>query len=119
VDPQYAKKVCELVAGIIETDDDLHPAEGSLLRRVMTRLGLSAHGDDAVVPTLKGSEAAKAIGELPEEVRSQALEMLIDAAIVDGKVVPAEQEYLEAVGNAMGADKAELDRRIEQRLLQS
>lgn len=119
MDPQYARKVCQLVAGIIETDDDRHPAEGSLLRRIMARLGLSAHGDAELVPTLEGSDAAKAIAELPEQVRNQALELLIDAAIVDGKVVPAEQRYLEAVAAAMGANKSELDRRIEQRLLQS
>ena len=116
--PELARKVCELVAGISETDGEFHLDEGALLRRVMTRLGLSAHGDTPIMPTLKGADAARAMGELPDEVRFEAFELLIDAAIVDGRVVPAERQYLEAVAAALGADAAQLERQLQQRLSQ-
>jgi len=118
VQPELARKVCELVAGISETDGEFHLDEGALLRRVMTRLGLSAHGDTPIMPTLKGADAARAMGELPDEVRFEAFELLIDAAIVDGRVVPAERQYLEAVAAALGADAAQLERQLQQRLSQ-
>jgi tellurite resistance protein len=118
VQAELARKVCELVAGISETDGEFHLDEGALLRRVMTRLGLSAHGDEPIMPTLKGEDAARAIGALPEAVRFEAFELLIDAAIVDGRVVPAERQYLEAVASALGATPAQLERQLEQRLSQ-
>jgi tellurite resistance protein len=118
MDPRMAEKVCELVAGLTEADGERHPAERTLLRRIMARLGLSTHGDHGLVPTLKGGEAARAMAALPEDVRQEALELLVEAAIVDGKVVPAEQRYLAEVAGAMGLAAEQLARRVADRLAQ-
>jgi len=114
--PRMARKVCELVAGLTDTDDERDPSETTLLRRIMTRLGLSAHGDSRLIPTLKGAEAARAMAELPEDVRYEALELLIEAAIVDGKVVPAEHRYLAEVARALGMPEQQIEQRVADRL---
>ena len=116
--PRMARKVCELVAGLTDTDDERDPSETTLLRRIMTRLGLSAHGDGRLVPTVRGAEAAQAMAELPEDVRYEALELLIEAAIVDGKVVPAEERYLAEVAGALGMAQEQIAQRVADRLRQ-
>ena len=118
MEPRMARRVCELVAGLTDTDDERDPAETTLLRRIMTRLGLSAHGEGRLVPTLKGAEAAQAMASLPEDVRYEALELLVEAAIVDGKVVPAEQRYLAEVAVALGMPEEQIAKRVADRLRQ-
>ncbi len=116
---ENAKRIWELVAGIIETDGSLHTTELLLLRRLRTKLGLAPAGETKLVATRRGDEAAQAIAELPLNLRQEALELLVEAAVVDGKVVPSEQRYLEAVAAAMGADRPQLLERIAARLLES
>jgi uncharacterized tellurite resistance protein B-like protein len=119
VDPRHARKIGQLVAGIIVTDDELHPAEESLHRRIAARLGLSTHGEGVVEPAPDAADAAALVADLPEEVRAEALELIIDAAIVDGKVVPAEQRYIEEVATAMGIDADTVEEHITNRLIES
>lgn len=117
MDKEVARKVCELVAGILAADGEMHPAEGELMGRVLKAFGDPFDFGQHVQPLLHGSDAARAMSELPKEVRSEVLELMIEAAIVDGKVLPAEQEYLAIVAVAMGVEPAELDERIAERLL--
>ena len=119
MDPQHARKIGQLVAGIIVTDDELHPLEEALQRRISARLGLSTHGEGMVEPTSDGADAAAIVKSLPEAVRAEALELIIDAAIVDGKVVPAEQHYIEEVAVAMGIARDKVEEHITDRLLES
>ena len=114
---EVARKVCELVAGILAADGEMHPAEGKLLGRVVKALGDPFDFGQHVQPMVRGSDAAHAVAELPQDVRDEALELMIEAAIVDGKVLPAEQQYLAAVAQAMQLDPDELDERIAGRLL--
>lgn len=118
MDQQIAQKVCGLVAGIVQTDGEFHPSEKALLERVMKTFGLAPEGEEISLPVVAGSEAAKAMSELSEAIRSEALELLIDAAIVDGKVVPAEQEYLAEVAKVLGIGEEQLEGRIADRLLE-
>jgi uncharacterized tellurite resistance protein B-like protein len=117
LDPAFALRVCELIAGIILTDGDLHPAENELLGRLLRDLKISDGPETVLSPTFTRGQAVQAIRDLPPEVRQEALERLIDAAIIDGKVVPAEQKYLDAVARAMGVRQDDLDERVTQRLL--
>ena len=117
MDQAIALRVCELIAGIILTDGDLHPAENELLGRLLRELQISDGPETALCPAITRGEAVQAIRDLPPEVRQEALERLIDAAIIDGKVVPAEQKYLDAVARAMGVRQDDLDERVTQRLL--
>jgi len=117
LEPAHARRVCELISGIILTDGDLHPAENELLVRLLSRFGVSRSVETMISPAIRREEAVRAIKELPAEVREEALDGLIEAAIVDGKVVPDEQRYLDAVARAMGVAQDVLDDRVTQRLL--
>lgn len=112
-----AHRVSELIAGVIATDGEIHPAEEKFLRRILVALRQDIDPVGELEPTLKGPAAARALEELPEEVRHEAFELLLAAAIVDGKVVPAEQRFLEAVAEALGMSHDELEERISERLL--
>jgi tellurite resistance protein len=108
--------VCELIAGIIATDGELHASENLFLGKLFGKLGLLGGGELVIAPTTSTVEAARAMSELSPEVQQEALALLIDAAVADGKVVPDERRYLEAVGEAAGLSKDELDTRIAERL---
>lgn len=103
--------------GIIATDRELHPNELTFMLKTFKAFGVATGKDDeAITPTTRSFEAAKAMSELPEAVREETLELLLDSAVVDGKVVQAERVYLRAVGKAAGLSEAEVDDRIEQKL---
>lgn len=114
-----AHRVCELIAGVIATDGEIHPAESAFLGKLLIALRAGIEPVTELEPTLKGPAAAAALQELPEDVRHEAFELLLAAAIVDGKVVPAEQTFLQDVATAMGIGAAELEERIAERLLKA
>ena len=117
MDERTRRRVCELIAGIIATDDNLHPAELSYLLKTFRAFGIATSNQDEVVsPTTTVTEAAKAMGELPEEVREETLSMLIESAVADGQVVPAERAYLRAVAEAAGIEDGLLEARIVEAL---
>jgi uncharacterized tellurite resistance protein B-like protein len=117
VQKDVAHRVSELIAGVIATDGEIHPSEAKFLRRILVALRQDIDPVAELEPTLKGPAAAEALKDLPEDVRYEAFELLLAAAIVDGKVVPAEQRFLEAVADALGMGHDELEERISDRLL--
>ena len=116
VDEPTSRRVCQLIAGIIVADDDLDPTEDAFIERIMAKFDLPAGARRGMFPIVDRDEAAGQIRKLPEEVRAYTLEMLIQAATVDGKVVDRERAFLEAVSDAMGVTRAELGARIDKRL---
>ena len=112
-----AHKVCELIAGVVAVDGEIHPAESKLFGRLLVALRQNIDPVREIEPTLRGEDAAEALRELPEDVRQEAFELLLAAAIVDGKVVPKEESYLQAVAGALGISNDELEARIAERLL--
>jgi len=118
MDDTTKRQVCELVAGIIATDKQLHPSELKFLLRTFEAFGIGTGKDDeAICPTIAPFEAAKAMGKLPPEVREEAMALLINTAVVDGKVVPEERTYLEAVAKAAQIDFDEVETRLAEALL--
>lgn len=110
--------MCELIAGIIATDKELHPAELDFMLRTFTTFGVANSGDDeAICPTVTGFEAAKLMSDLPPEVRGETIALLMQSAVVDGKVTPQEREWLLAVGRAAGLSRDEVDDQIAEALL--
>lgn len=114
-----AHRVCELIAGVLAVDGEIHPAESDFFGRILVALRQDIDPVDEIEPTLKGADAAKELGALPDDVRNEAFELLLAAAIVDGKVVPKEQRYLQTVAAAMGVSAEELEERLTDRLLES
>jgi uncharacterized tellurite resistance protein B-like protein len=118
MDLTIRRRVCELVAGIIATDSELHPAELKFMLKTFEAFGIASGKDDeAVCPTVSSAEAAKAIRDLPEDVRRETVSLLIDSAVSDGKVTPAERDYLLAVARAAGLSDTAVDEALAERLL--
>ena len=119
VDERQSREVVDLVAGLIATDDEFHPDELKFLAKVFERFGVAGTGDTLVVSPMRHSvQGAKAMRDLPPDVQAEALELLIESAVADGKIVAAERNYLLAVAGAAGISDEELDQRLEARLAQ-
>lgn len=116
MDADLARQVCRLIAGIVITDDDLAPEEEAFIDKLIARFGLAAEDRDALFPIVEASEAVAAIKEFPEPVQKETLELLIAAAVADGKVVGEERVFLAAVSQALGVSATELAKRVEQEL---
>jgi uncharacterized tellurite resistance protein B-like protein len=110
VDAELRTNVCRLVAGLVVADDDFSPEEEEFIGRVLVRFGI---GDREVIfPIVDRTEAAAAVRALPAAVQEEALAVLIEAAVADGKVVDEERAYLRVVGEAMGLDAGAIEARI-------
>src|SRR5690606_8933259 len=117
MDERTRRRVCELVAGLIATDDHLDPSELQYMLKIFRAFGVASGGKDEVVsPATTAIEAAKAMGELPADVREEALGLLIESAVADGQVVAAERAYLQAVAQAAGVDDEILETLIAEAL---
>jgi uncharacterized tellurite resistance protein B-like protein len=112
VDEIFKRKVCQLIAGIVVADDDLDPAESAFIDRMLERFGIPPEERDIIFPIVDTEEAVKKVGELPAEAQAETLELLVQAATADGKVVPAERDYLKAVVKAMNRDERDLARLV-------
>ena len=85
--------------------------------KIFRAFGVASGGQDEVVsPATTTIEAAKAMGELPADVREEALGLLIESAVADGQVVAAERAYLQAVAQAAGVDDEILETLIAEAL---
>lgn len=116
MDPELRHRVCQLIAGIVITDEDLDPREEEFVERMLERFGLDKNQRDVIFPLVDGEEAAATMRGLPRETQEEAFEMLVEAACADGKVVPEERDYLGAVAMAIGVSEAEIERRIQKYL---
>lgn len=118
MDDVTRRRVCELIAGIVATDMELHPAELEFMLRTFQAFGIaSGDEDEAICPTVTPIEAAKMMSDLPPEVRLEAIELLLKGAVIDGKVTPQERDWLLGVGRAAGLSRDEVDDRIAEALL--
>jgi uncharacterized tellurite resistance protein B-like protein len=107
------RRVCQLIAGIVITDDIMEPEEEAFLDRMIARFGLEAEGRDAIFPLVSHEEAAAAAKALPPKVQREAFDLLTEAALADGKVVPEELAYLKVVAEAMGMDDDDIEDRLK------
>jgi uncharacterized tellurite resistance protein B-like protein len=108
-------KICQLVAGIVISDDILDASEEAFLDRLLQSFGIES-GRDAVFPLVDRDEAAAQIKGLPKDAQDEAMRLLIEAACVDGQIAPEERDYLRAVAAAVGVDDAVLARRVADKL---
>ena len=112
MDEQLRKKVCRLVAGIVVADDDLDDREDAFLDRLMAKFGVPADQRAELFPIVDAKEAADEIRSLPPEVQEETFALLLEAAAADGKIVPEERGYIDAVGAALGLDPAVVEERV-------
>lgn len=116
MDDSTGRKICQLVAGIIITDDILHDKEEAFLDRVLARFGIKDGSRDVIFPLVDKDEAVTEIRGLPKQAQDDAFGLLVEAACVDGEVVPEEREYLTAIAGALAISTDDLEKRIASQL---
>lgn len=116
MDAHTARQVCRLIAGIVVSDEDLSPEEDAFVDRMLERFGIPLEERDVVFPIIYAVDAAAALKALPDEIRLEAFDLLIEAAALDGTIAPEELGYLDAVREVVGATDADLSARLNEAL---
>ncbi len=110
------RKVVELIETMISVDGVVTDEERHFLRRVLERFGLSAEERaDRFVPSDPG-RATRTLRELPDDLKLRVMALLVEAAVVDGRVAPEEHALLLASAASLGIEACALEERIAQRL---
>ena len=112
MDEDTRRTVCRLIAGIVVVDDDLDETEDKFIDRMLQHFSLSSEERDALFPIMDAKEAADEFKGLPNEVRFQAFDLLIQAAAIDGRYAEEEKGYLHAVAEVIGIAADEVDKRV-------
>lgn len=110
MDQGQSRTVCEILAGLIFADGELHEDEARLLARVKARFGLA---EDTVVQPAADVEAALVrLRGLSVVDRHETLSLLIEAAAADGVLHPAERILIGAVADELGVPEDAVDARL-------
>lgn len=113
MDRERRRKVCALIVGLVAKDGEITDEERLLVHRLVRAFGLSEADRRHVQPIIASDRAATELRSLPFDARREAMDLLIEAAVVDGTVAPAERAHLDAVGTAVGWTPDEVAARIE------
>lgn len=116
VDIEDRAKVVELVETMIAADGVVSDEEKQFLSRVVARFGLTAdERADRLVPSDPG-RATRTLRGLSPDDQSRVMALMVEAAIVDGRVEPEERALLLASAATLGIDAIALEERIARRL---
>ncbi len=92
---------CHLLAEVLAADGMMTEVERGLLENEMAQLGLSDQ-DRELVRHFEGAEGATEIAAtLPEAERQALVDHLVEAALVDGRLTPAETAAVRRIGDAL------------------
>jgi uncharacterized tellurite resistance protein B-like protein len=116
MDIETRQKICQLVAGIIISDDILDEKEEAFVDRLIQSFGVGESGREVIFPLVDRDEAAQQIKDLPKDAQEEALRLLIEAACIDGQIAPEEREYLHAIAKALDVSEATLAKRVADQL---
>ncbi len=116
MDRTTRQKICQLVAGIVITDDILDSKEEAFVDRMIASFGLSDTNRDVIFPLVDAKEAAEEMQRLPKDAQDEAFRLLIEAAAVDGEIVPEERAYLKAVADVLGVSQEDIEQRLANQL---
>lgn len=109
------RQICQLVAGVLVSDDDFADVEKRFLQRIYARLELPPDEWESVQPTPVGAATA-ALRQLPVETHTKVAALLVEAVVADGVVEPRERVYLLVAAAAMGIDAVVMEQRLASRL---
>jgi uncharacterized tellurite resistance protein B-like protein len=116
MDLSTRQKICQLVAGIIIADDILDDREEAFVDRMIKSFGIDDPSREVIFPLVDHVEASVQIKELPKDAQQEALRLLIEAACVDGEIVPEERAYLGAIATALAITVEDLEARLATQL---
>lgn len=109
-------KVVELIEAMIAVDGVVVEEERAFLRKVIARFGLSqAERADHVAASTPG-RTTTTLRALAPDLQTRVMALLVEAAIVDGRVDPEEHALLLASAAAIGLEADVLEERIARRL---
>lgn len=101
---------------MIAADGIVSDEEKQFLTRVVARFGLTAdERADRLVPSDPGRATKTLRGFAPDD-QTRVMALLVEAAIVDGRVEPEERALLLASAASLGIDACTLEERIARRL---
>jgi uncharacterized tellurite resistance protein B-like protein len=115
VDVEEREKVVGLVQTIISADGLVRTEEREFLKRVVERFGLTEEHADRPVLSDPG-RAMATLRALTPDVQARVMALLVEAAIVDGRVAPEERALLLASAATLGIEAHALEERIARRL---
>ncbi len=116
MDKELSHKVCRLIAGLVVSDDDLDSSEDAFIDRMLLKFGIPQDERDTIFPIVDKTEAKSAMQDLPADVQQEAVKLLLEAAVADGKVVTEERAYLHAVAEAIGISAGAMNQKIDDAL---
>ena len=105
--------VCDLIESVIAADGVVDDREREFLQTIIRRFALPPRTKSASVNV--GLTTAK-LRALPSDVQTRVMALLVEAAVVDGKVDPHERAMLLASAATLGIEANALEERIAWRL---
>lgn len=114
-------KVVGLIQAVINADGVVSEEEREFLRRVVGRFGIPDQApSDSIIPVPSDTGRATAtLRGLAPDVQTRVMALLVEAAVVDGKVEPEERALLLASAASLGIEAGALEERIARRLKSS
>jgi uncharacterized tellurite resistance protein B-like protein len=115
MDVEERNKICQLIEAVIAADGVVDDAEREFLRRIVERFGLPAR-DPAPLSENDFGRTTTTLRALAPDVQSRVMALLVEAAVVDGRVDPQERALLLASAATLGIEATALEERIAWRL---
>jgi uncharacterized tellurite resistance protein B-like protein len=117
VDFEHRQKVCQLIEAVIAADGIVVSEEREFLERAVQRFKLP---EDHGAPSIRDvGSATSTLRALTPDVQTRVMALLVEAAIVDGKIDPHERVLLLSAAAALGIEATALEERIARRLQSS
>lgn len=107
MDQETSQKVVGIIAGVLISDDNIHPHEARFLQRMRERFGLEK--GTAVEPIGTSDEATAALRGLPADVQKETLGLVVEAAAVDGHIAIGERIFLDAMAKELGVSGEDVE----------
>lgn len=108
MDDATKRVACRMIAGLVASDDDFSDSERQFLDKVLHQFRIPESEWDAIFPLLEHDAAEQAIRSLDATAQREIFELLLEAALLDGRIAAAERDYIETVGRAIGMSGDEL-----------
>lgn len=121
MDVEERKKICRLIEAVIAADGVIAVEEREFLRRVAQRFDIpyalielgpvQDHG-----PVSDPGRASALLRQLPANVQTRVMALLVESAVTDGEVHPTEHALLLVAAAALDIDASAVQERINERL---
>ena len=115
MDAEEQDKVCQLIEAVIAADGIVDESEREFLQKIVSRFGLPERKPVAVSESDFGKTTTM-LRNLAPDVRTRVMALLVEAAVVDGRVDPQERALLLASAASLGIEATALEERIAWRL---